>query len=89
MKDDYEKQKKFMMGFDLIAYHTFLVINYPDNISKDSPLSSQKSALERLFVGKYELFMSKYFSRAYLNEDRKIKRLIYALSKNFHQDLLD
>ncbi len=39
MKKDYEDQKKVMMGFDLIAYHTFLVINYPEKIFKKQRLS--------------------------------------------------
>ncbi len=42
-----------------------------------------------LNIKTYKDFMDKYFSRDYLDEDRKIGRLVDALSKNFHNDLLD
>ena len=56
-----------MRNFDLICYHTFLTHVYKNN---DLNEVAQKCKPEE-----YKKFMNKFFSRSYLDEDKKIQKL--------------
>ena len=76
-----------MMGFDLIAYHTLLKHVYKKELAEKKDLQNEN--VTNLNIKQYKDFMSEFFGRVYLDEEKKLDRLMQVFGRNFHEKLIN